>query len=197
MVILDTRLAEQLRADRAAAGVDRYDEVWEGAYMMAPTPDNEHEWLVSHLASILQDVIGEPGLGEVVPEVHVSDRRDGWNENYRVPDVAVFLNSTSAVNRGSYWQGGPDFAVDVVSPGDRSREKIGFYASVHTREFLVLDREPWQLELYRLSSGSLQLIALNRPNDFKHIQSDVVDLNFELRQDELDDCPSLIVTDAK
>ncbi len=33
-VILDEEFAELLKADRAATGADRYDEVWEGTYMM-------------------------------------------------------------------------------------------------------------------------------------------------------------------
>ena len=42
-VILDEALAERLKADRAQRGGDRYDEVWEGVYMMAAMPNNEHQ----------------------------------------------------------------------------------------------------------------------------------------------------------
>ena len=57
-VILDPELAERLRAERAAWGGDRYDEVWEGTYMMAPMPNNEHQAIVNGLTAILQDIIG-------------------------------------------------------------------------------------------------------------------------------------------
>lgn len=193
-VILDPHLAERLRADRAARGIDCWDEVWEGIYMMAPARNNEHQQLVSGLLSILQDVVGWPGIGRVFPGINVSDRSDDWERNYRIPDISVFLNDTTAVDRGSYWQGGPDLAVEVVSPGDQSRAKLDFYASVHTRELLILDREPWQLEFYRLSSNSLELIETIRPSDGKSVQCDTVGLTFELRPSEIDDRPSLIVT---
>ena len=42
-VIMDERLADRLREERKAAGSDRWDEVWEGTYMMAPLPNNEHQ----------------------------------------------------------------------------------------------------------------------------------------------------------
>jgi len=49
--------------------------------------------------------------------------------------------------------GGPDFAVEILNPGDRTPEKLPFYASVNVRELLVVDRDPWSLELFRLCDG--------------------------------------------
>lgn len=150
-VILDPRLAERMRADRAARGIDRWDEVWEGTYMMAPALNNEHQHLVSKLIRVLDETVCDDSLGDVFPGINVSDRSDNWEKNYRVPDISVFLKDTAAINRGSYWQGGPELAVEIVSPGDQSREKIDFYSAVQTRELLILDRDPWQLELLSLS----------------------------------------------
>ena len=121
-MIHDAELEQRLQAERAACGADRYDEVWKGVYVMAPMPNDEHQMIVNALASILQDVIGWPGLGQVRPGVNVSDRVENWQQNYRVPDVAVFLNDTKAVNHSSFWLGGPDLAIEVVSPGDQTRE---------------------------------------------------------------------------
>ena len=36
------------------------------------------------------------GAGDVSPGVNLSDRDDGWEQNYREPDVAVFLHDTKA-----------------------------------------------------------------------------------------------------
>jgi Uma2 family endonuclease len=69
--------------------------------------------------------------------------------------VAVFQNEHPATDRGTHWQGGPDLAIEIVSPGDRSRDKLEFYASINTRELLIIDREPWTLELHRLSGEAL------------------------------------------
>ena len=73
-IICDAELEQRLQSERAACGADRYDEVWEGVYVMAPMPNDEHQMIVNALASILQEVIGWPGLGQVRPGVNVSDR---------------------------------------------------------------------------------------------------------------------------
>ena len=113
-LILDALLEERLLAERAASGADRFDEVWEGIYMMAPMPNDEHQQIVNRLAAIFQEVIDWPGLGHVRPGINVSDRKENWTDNYRVPDVAVFLESGTAENCDAFWFGGPDFAVEVI-----------------------------------------------------------------------------------
>jgi Uma2 family endonuclease len=154
-LVQDFDLARQLIAERRRQGHDRFDEVWEGVYVMNPLPNNEHQELVGRLTHLLGTVILEPQLGNVLPGANVSDREHGWKKNYRCPDVVVFLNGSKAIDCDTFWFGGPDFAVEIVSPGDRSREKLDFYAKVGTRELLLVDRKPWSLELYRLDDKNL------------------------------------------
>ncbi len=179
-MIHDTELERRLQRERAVCGADRYDEVWEGVYMMAPMPNDEHQMLVNAMAAILQDVVGWPGLGQVRPGVNVSDRSENWQQNYRVPDVAVFLNETKAVNHSSFWLGGPDLAVEVVSAEDQTREKLAFYGLVSTRELLIIDRDPWQLELHRLKGTELELQATATVANQTAIQCQVVPLDLIL-----------------
>ena len=122
-MIHDDVLEERLRAERVASGADRYDEVWEGVFMMAPMPNHEHQVLVGRWTRVLDEMVTDSRLGDVVPGVNISDRLDGWEKNYRVPDVAVFLKSTNAVNQDSFWHGGPDFAIEIVSRNDQTRER--------------------------------------------------------------------------
>lgn len=117
-VILDDRLAESLRKDRAESGVDRWDEVWEGTTMMAAAPNNEHQVIAAQLVIALSEALGGRRAATVVTCVNVSDRVEGWLENFRIPDVAVFLADGAAVDKGPFWFGGPDFAVKIVSRGD-------------------------------------------------------------------------------
>jgi len=124
MVVLDNYEERTPREKRKSTGADRWDEVWDGVTMVMPLPDDEHQGIVSGLIYIFETMIGRVRLGRVRPGVNVSDRDGDWEQNYRGPDVVVFLEHTTAVNRGSYGLGGPDFAVEVVSKGDRSREKL-------------------------------------------------------------------------
>lgn len=179
-VIHDTLLAERLRAERAATGADRYDEMWENVYMMAPMPNHEHQVLVGRFTRILDEIVSDSEAGDVVPGVNVSDRVSGWETNFRIPDVAVFLKTTRAVNHDRFWCGGPDFVVEIVSPHDQTREKLEFYGVIGTRELLVVDRDPWRLELYRHDGDSLARVATASVDAGDWIDSDVLDLKIRL-----------------
>jgi Uma2 family endonuclease len=183
-VIADARLKDALIAERRASGTDRWDEVWEGVYVLMPLPNDEHQGLVGDLTAILKQCVEWTGLGLVRPGVNISDRVVDWMQNYRCPDVVVFLKETSAENHEAFWYGGPDFAIEVVSPGDRSREKLEFYATVGTRELLIIDREPWSLELFRLQEDRLQSVGRSSLNDEAELASELVPLSFRLRAGE-------------
>ena len=86
MLICDPWVERQLLAERQANGHDRWDEVWDGVYVIAPPPNDEHQELQTGLTSILQTVLGLSGLTEVRAGVNVSDRERGWEHNYRCPD---------------------------------------------------------------------------------------------------------------
>jgi len=179
-LIKDRELEQRLQAQRRALGADRYDEVWEGTYMMAPMPNDEHQQLVSRFAAIFQDVVDWPGLGHVRPGVNISDRIEDWQENYRVPDVAVFLNGGHAVNRGAFWYGGPDFAIEVISPDDGTRAKLPFYETVGVRELLLVDRQPWRLELYERQDDRLVVRQQSTMDNGATMISAVLPFSFRL-----------------
>ena len=179
-VVLDRGLAEQLREERAAARSDRWDEVWEGTYMMVPLPNIEHQDFVIRLAAIFRDTLGWDSDDIVLPGANVSDRQKDWEHNYRCPDVVVYRAGTHAKNCGTHWYGGPDLAVEVVSEDDRTRDKIPFYSKVGTRELLVIDRDPWSLELLRLSAKKLRSVGVSSGKRGRILQSRVLPLSFRL-----------------
>ena len=179
-LITDPSLEQRLRAEREVSGADRFDEVWEGIYMMTPMPNDEHQQIVMRLGSILQEVIGWPGGGEIRPGVNLSAAEADWKSDYRVPDIAVFLNDTAAINRGTHWQGAADFLVEVISTDDRTREKLPYYASLGVRELLLIDRDPWAVELYRLGEKGFAQVGVSRLDDAQVLRSDQVPLTFRL-----------------
>ncbi len=194
-LIADRPYEEALKRQRTASGADRFDEVWDGVYVMSPMADSEHQELATQLAAVLQTVVGWPGLGKVLAGVNVSDCAAGWTENYRIPDVAVFLNDTKARNLGTHWLGGPDLAIEITSPGDLTREKMPFYAAVGTRELLILDRESWTLELHTLNpGGKLVPAGVSEPASGALLRSQVVALSFRLEVGE--PRPVLVVEQA-
>ncbi|MBI3862807.1 MAG: Uma2 family endonuclease [Planctomycetia bacterium] len=180
MLVVEPRLEETLKAERRASGADRWDEVWDGVYFMSPLPNIEHQLFVGMLTATFQNVLDAGKRGTAYPGINVSDREDDWAQNYRCPDVAVFLTGSPARNLDTHWCGGPDFAVEIVSLDDRSREKLEFYARVGVRELLIVDRDPWALEMYRLEAGELRMSGKSTVDSAVQLQSEVLPLNFRL-----------------
>ncbi len=183
-LITDPQLAERLIAERKATGADKYDEVWDGVYNMSPLANNEHQKLATKLASILTQVVEEAGLGQVFAGANVSDRESYWEQNYRCPDVLVFLSDNHAQDRDTHWFGGPDLAIEVASVGDRSYEKLEFYAKVNTHEVIIIDRHPWAITLFRLVDGAMHEIFRATTKDDIVVESEVVSLKFHLQPNE-------------
>lgn len=190
-MIFDPEFEKELLAVREANGADRYDEVWDGVYVMSPMPNDEHQMIVSALSSILQDLIGWQKLGQVRSGVNISDRIEDWRQNYRVPDVAVFLNHCKAVNRDSFWHGGPDLVVEIISPGERINDKLEFYGRISTSELIVIEREPWAISQYLTTKESLVRTAMAAiGNGVVHCQTAPIDLVLVAGKDR----PTITVT---
>jgi Uma2 family endonuclease len=179
-LVTDPFVEKRIRAQREETGADCFDEVWEGTYMMTPAPNLEHQDLGLGLATVFRIVVDWPRLGKVYQIINVSDRERGWEHNYRVPDVAIALNETHARFCGTHYCGGPDFLGEIVSPDDHSREKFEFYAKIGVRELMLIDRDPWGLELYQLKDGELRLAGKSRLDEPAALTSGVVPLSFRL-----------------
>ena len=180
IVVQDRLAARNILNQRRASGNDRWDEVWDGIYILMPNPNIEHQDIATGLSAVLRLVLDWPGLGKVYQGVNVSDRGDDWTQNYRCPDVAVYLAGNPAVAKGAYWHGGPDFAVEILSPDDRSRDKLDFYATVGVRELLLIDRDPWALELHQRLGTGWAPAACSRPEQREPLASAVIPFSFRL-----------------
>ena len=180
VMVLDPYVEQQVLAQRAGSDGDQYDEVWEGVYVVTPLPNNEHQELVGELVSVLGEAVARPGLGCVFPGVNLSDREKGWEQNYREPDVAVFLRDGRAIDCGTHWRGAADFLVEIISPGERTREKLPFYSSIGVVELLIIDRDPWTLELYRHQDGQLTQVGQSTLASPAVLTSQTVGLTFQL-----------------
>lgn len=157
--IRDSLLEDQLIAERRRTGADRYDEVWDGEYVMSPLANNEHQLLASRLSAIFHEVLGGGADVWSLAGANVSDQEVAWTKNFRCPDVVVVLPGSQAEDRGTHWFGGPDLVVEIVSEGDASYEKFDFYGAIAVREALIIDRDPWSLEMYALNPQGTLVLA--------------------------------------
>ena len=70
--------------------------------------------------------------------------------------------------------------MEIISPHDRSRKKLDFYAKVGVKELLLVDRKPWALELYRLTDGELKLAGKSTLDDPQALTSQVLPISLRL-----------------
>jgi Uma2 family endonuclease len=179
--ILEPALVRQLIAQRQQLGIDKYDEVWDGVYVVTPLPTNPHQALVTDLTTILNGLVKEERRGTVLAGANVSDRREGWEHNFRGPDVVVVLRGGTAVDCGTHWMGGPDFLVEIQSPGDDTDEKIPFYEQLRVRELLVIHRDRRTLRLYRHNGEQFSAVPLVAFQRGRWLRSEVLPLAFRRR----------------
>ena len=180
-LVLDSGVSRQLVRERKENGIDLYDEVWEGVYVMSPLANLVHQELVDDFCNVFRDVVKKPGLGRVQPGANVSDRRANWKRNYRIPDVVVVLSGGRAVDCDTHWFGGPDFLVEIESPDDDIEKKLPFYSKVGVRELLIVDRDMRALRLFRLTDGNLALVGRSEPGKAVWLTSAVLPLAFRWR----------------
>ena len=180
VVICDPDIALKFKMERESKGLGKYDEAWDGDTIVMSLPNDEHQDIVTRLAGLLLAIYSWQSPPHIRAGVNVSDRVEGWKENYHCPDVTAYLEGNPAKNCGTHWCGGPDFLVEILSPDDPGREKLPFYASVNSREVLVIDRKPWQLELYTLRDGKLLLAGISTLDQTAGLKSTVLPLTFRL-----------------
>jgi Uma2 family endonuclease len=130
---------------RRAAGLDRFDEVWEGVYRMMPAPGAAHRRIDRQLAELLRPLADAAGL------ISDGEFNLGRVDDYRIP------------NRGLYppederdWQETASLVVEIMSPGDETREKLPFYAARQVNEVLIVDPERRTVEWLALAGAGYE-----------------------------------------
>jgi Uma2 family endonuclease len=127
-------------ARRRALGHDRFDEVWNGDYHMAPAPHQWHSYLAMDVGRVLHR-LGDP-LGLLV----LDPFNLGVPDNFRVPDLGLVRSLHDDV-----WVPTAAMVVEVVSPDDESWLKFDHYAAHGVDEVLIADPHGRTLDLFVLA----------------------------------------------
>jgi Uma2 family endonuclease len=121
---------EALLERRRQAGVDRLDEVWQGVRHLVPGPSIEHADISQQLAVLLDSPARAAGLRPTMSEFNLGESE----HDFRVPDGGLHRPGASGV-----WQATAAAVVEILSPGDESRQKLPFYADHDVDEVLLVD----------------------------------------------------------
>ena len=123
---------------RRALGLDRYDEVWEGEYHVAPDAHGRHGDVQGQLFILLDPRARAAGLWGSGP------RNLGGPNDFRVPDASYARERSNEV-----WNPTAAIVVEILSPGDESYAKLGFYHRLGVEEILIVDPLRHAVEWYR------------------------------------------------
>lgn len=143
---------EALLERRRHLGQDVFDEVWEGVLHMNPAPSGRHARIEAQLLSVLRvpatvaelTVVGQFNLGV--------DEHD-----YRVPDGGLHRKFTDRVFYPT-----AALVIEIVSPGDESWEKLGFYAAHGVDELLMIDPQEKTVSWLGLDGGEYKQLERSR-----------------------------------
>jgi len=138
---MGTAISAEMLARRRALGHDRFDEVWEGVYRMNPGPPFAHARVDSELVVALHPRARRAGLASV------TTFNVGEPTNYRVPDQGYVRDPQDGLYLPT-----ADVVVEVLSPGDDSYLKFGFYADHGISEIIIADPATASIEIYQLGA---------------------------------------------
>ncbi len=139
------REVEELIERRRALGQDLFDEVWEGEYHMVPAPHGRHGQVDEELAVILRPLAKQAGLRGSGP------CNIGTPDDYRVPDRAYLADVTPQT-----FYPYAEIVVEIVSPGDESRDKFDFYFRAGVKEILIVDPGARTVEWFDRDGGGFR-----------------------------------------
>jgi Uma2 family endonuclease len=144
---------EALLERRRQSGQDRYDEVWDGVYVMNPAPSYEHQRLAQQLAVLLDPLARAADLEAVAGGVNLGDE-----DSYRIPDASLHRRGS-----GGAFVGSAALVVEIRSPGDDTDRKIPFYAERGVDEVLIVDPRTRRVEWLGLrADGHYERIERSR-----------------------------------
>jgi len=129
----------ELISQRHRLGQDGYDEMWDGVYHVVPVGSLWHGYVQAQLLVAVNALAVPRGLVVSGP-VNI-----GLGENdYRVPDLVVLRERVNVM-----WVPTAALVGEVVSPGDHTYAKFGFYLARRVEEILVADPVEGSVMLYR------------------------------------------------
>jgi Uma2 family endonuclease len=153
-LVLDPQPAEltALIERRRSLGQDLFDAVWEGVLHMNPAPSGAHARLQAQLLAILRPLAADAGL-TIMGQFNLGDDE----RDYRVPDGGLHADWSDQVFYPT-----AALVVEILSPGDESRQKLPFYAAHGVDEVLIVDPQEHRVEWLGLAGAICEPLERSR-----------------------------------
>jgi Uma2 family endonuclease len=138
---------EALLERRRRLGLDRWDEIWDGELHMNRSPHGRHSRLQVRLSRVLGPLADSVGL------TMLNDFNLGDPDNYRIPDGGLQRSDEDQL----YYPTAA-LAIEIVSPGDETWNKLDHYAAHGVDELLIVDPLERTVDWLGLRDGSYEPI---------------------------------------
>lgn len=147
------------RCDHLEPKATYHDEMWNGVPYMPPMPNIVHQSVKSELWAFLRQNWARPTGGKAYTEVNLvhPDDEDDWTNNFRVPDSVLLSEDRRHFDKFKYICGAPLVVIEIRSMGDRSYEKLEYYAELGVPETWIIDRSSRHPEVHVLTDGVYEL----------------------------------------
>jgi len=109
-------------------GADRRDEVWQGVLHVNPAPHGRHAKLQAQLLRLLGTYADAADL------TALGDFSLGQPDDYRIPDAGLLRHGPDELHYPTV-----ALAIEILSPGDETWDKVPFYAAHEVDELLIVD----------------------------------------------------------
>ena len=132
-------------------------ELWDGELIMPPAPSFDHQEIVFRIARLLYNWVSKRKLGKVITapiDMVLSPHR------VTQPDVAFIAQDRLSII-GRVINGAVDLAVEVISLGNRNRDRIekrDLYEQYGVKEYWIIDPEAQTVEVLFLEGGRYRLL---------------------------------------
>ncbi|MFP5346814.1 MAG: Uma2 family endonuclease [Actinomycetes bacterium] len=144
LFVENTPEVQEWLARRHERGLDKKDEVWEGVYHVAPVEHARNGMTAMQLVLFLQHAAASAGLTPTGP-FNLGEERD-----HRVPGIGFHRDATPR-----QYMPTAALVVEVLSPGDETFAKLGFYAAHGVEEVWVVDPLARSVRIWQLRHGAL------------------------------------------
>jgi Uma2 family endonuclease len=131
---------------RQQFGIDGRDEVWAGVYRMIPPPSLGHQRVGEQLSALLASPARAAGLTALIREFGI-----GTPDDFRVPDGGLLRGEEDGI-----WLPTAALVLEILSPSDKTWQKLPFYAVHGVEELLIVDPRKRTVEWLALREGAYE-----------------------------------------
>ena len=142
-------------------------EIVDGALLMPPAPNADHQWIMLEISVRLRSFVNERDLGVVVPApVDLLIQREPLRT--RQPDILYLSAARTGIRGRDQLQGlqflelAPDLVVEVLSHSNRRlyiEDKLADYRAIGVKECWLVSPEAETVEVLRLSAETTATVA--------------------------------------